>query len=107
MIGHYYCFLSDNLDNGVVCKIMLELKIVNEADLILCAKLHSEYQKNAFLLDQLLVTNNFSNIFEFCRLLHNTDNQQELGHMLVNGESQDCIITLNKNTLCVKKVRGQ
>ena len=94
VIGYYYCFLSDNLDNGVVCKIMLELKVVNEENLIHCAKLHSEYQKNAFLLDQLLVTNKFSDIFEFCHLLHNTDNQQELGHMLVNGESQDCIITV-------------
>lgn len=87
VIGHYYCFLSNNLDNSVVCKIMLELKVVNEEYLIHCAKLHSDYQKNAFLLDQLLVTNKFSNIFEFCRLLHNTDNQQELGYMLVNGES--------------------
>ena len=72
---------------------MLELKVVNEEDLIHCAKLHSEYQKNAFLLDQLLVTKNSSNIFEFCHLLHNTDNQQELGYMLVNGESKVCIIT--------------
>ena len=89
VIGHYYCLLLDNLDNSVVSKIMLKLKLVNEEDLINCAKLHSEYQKNAFLLDQLLVTNNnSSNIFEFCRLLYNESDQQEIGYMLVNGESQ-------------------
>ena len=85
VIGHYYCYLLNGLDNSVVCQIILELRILDE-NLIHCAKLYSDYQKNAFLLDQLLVTNKSSKIFEFSRLLHNTENQQELGYMLVNGK---------------------
>ena len=89
VIGHYYCFLLSNLDSSTICQIMLELKLLTEEELVYSAKMCSEYQKNAFLVDHLLVTGTHS-IFEFCRLLQNTENQKEVGYMLVNGRKQSC-----------------
>lgn len=64
MIDHYYHFLSGNLDNNVICQTMLKLELMSEEDLVDSAKIYSNYQKNAFLLDQLLVTD-ASNIVSF------------------------------------------
>ena len=86
MIGHYYCFLVDNLDSSVVCQIMLELKLLSEKDLIHCAKMYSDHQQNTYLLEWLLVKGTAS-IDEFCRKLKNTKNQQEVGSMLVAGKN--------------------
>ena len=85
VIDHYYCFLADNLDNSVICQTMLKLEVISEKDVINSTKMSSEYRQNAFLLDLLLVTASTS-IDEFCHLLQNTKNQQQLGDMLVNGE---------------------
>ena len=85
VIGHYYCFLVDNLDNSVICQIMLELKLLSEKDLIHCAKMYSDHQQNMYLLDRLLVTSTAS-INDFCRKLQNTNNQ-EVGCMLVTGKN--------------------
>ena len=65
---------------------MRKLELISEKDLVNSARMCSDYQKNAFLLDQLLVTGSAS-IVEFCHELQNTENQQEIGHMLVNGEN--------------------
>ena len=99
VIDHYYCFLSNNLDNSVMCQIMLELKLLNEKDLVQCAKMYSDYQKNAFLLDQLLVTDTAS-IVGFCHMLQNGKNQ-ELGHMLMNCKNLSLIScsTLSLNSV--------
>jgi len=86
VIGHYYCFLSNNLDNSVVCQIMLSLELLTEEDLVHSAIMYSDCQKNAFLLDKLLVTGT-TRIVEFCNLLQSKENQQELEHMLVKGKS--------------------
>ena len=86
VIDHYYCFLADNLDNSVICQTMLKLKVIGEKDVINSTKMSSEYRQNAFLLDLLLVTGSTS-IPQFCHLLQNTKNQQQLGDMLVNGET--------------------
>ena len=85
VIGHYYSFLLANFDSSTICHIMLEMKLITEKGLVHSAKMYSDYQKNAFLLDRLLVTNAAS-IIEFCRLLQNTENQQDLGNMLMNGK---------------------
>ena len=85
MINHYYCFLADNLDNSVICQTMLKLEVISEKDVINSTKMWSEYRQNAFLLDLLLVTGS-TNIPQFCHLLQNTKNQQQLGDMLVNGK---------------------
>ena len=92
MIGHYYCFLVDNLDNSVVCQIMLELKLLTERDLLHCAQMYSGHQQNAFLLDQLLAVGTAS-IDEFCHMLQNAKNQPELGCILVNGENYVSLIS--------------
>ena len=84
VISHYYCFLLESLDNGAICKIMLEMKLLTEDDLVHSALMYSDYQKNAFLIDHLLVTGTVS-ILKFCTLLQNTENQHEIGNMLVNG----------------------
>ena len=86
VIGHYYFVLSEKVDHSVICQVMLKLKLLNEQDLTYCGKLYSDYQKNVFLLDQLLVSDR-ANIVEFCYLLRNMKCQKELGHMLVNGKS--------------------
>ena len=88
VIDHYYCFLSDNLDNNAVCKIMLESKLLTDRDLVL-AKMHSDYQQNKFLLDQLLIAGT-ANIIGFCHMLQDVKNQQELGHMLLSGKNYVC-----------------
>jgi len=66
---------------------MLSLELLAEEDLGHFSKIYSDYQKNAFLLDKLLVTGT-TRIVEFCNLLQSKENQQELGHMLVKGESK-------------------
>ena len=86
VIVHYYFALSDNLDHSVICQVMLKLKLLKEQDLVYCGKLYSDYQRNVFLLDQLLVSDSAS-IVEFCHLLKYIECQKELGHMLVNGKS--------------------
>jgi len=70
---------------------MLELKLITEEDLKHSARMYSSYQKNAFLLDHLLATDK-AGIVEFCRLLQNTANQQEVGHMLVDGTNKTILI---------------
>ena len=87
VIGHYYCFLVDNLNNSVVCQIMLELKLLTEKDLMHCAKMYSDHQQNTYLLDRLLVTG-MASIDEFCHKLQHRKNQQEFGDILVAGKNQ-------------------
>ena len=100
VISHYYCFLSNNLDNNEVCNIMLNLKLVTEGDLVRCGKMHSVYQQNRFLLDQLLVTDT-ADIVGFSRMLQNVKNQQELGHMLLSGKNHDTFVSVIKFNVSV------
>ena len=86
VISHYYCFLADNLNNSVVCQVMLELKLLTERDLMHCAKMYSDHQQNAYLLDRLLVTGTAS-IDDFCRKLRSTKSEQEVGSILVAGKN--------------------
>ena len=85
MISRYYCFLLENIDGSVISQLMLETKLLTEDDLVHCAKMCSDYQKNAFLMDHLLAMGTAS-IVEFCHLLRNTENLQEIGTMLVTGK---------------------
>ena len=85
MISHYYCFLLENLDGSIISQLMFEIKLLTEDDLVHCAKMFSDHQKNAFLMDHLLAMGTAS-IMEFCHLLQNTENLQEIGTMLVNGK---------------------
>ena len=85
VIDHYYCFLSNNLDNSILCQNMLKLELINEEDLMVAAKMYSDYKKNAFLLDQLMVADS-AGIIKFCYLL--LTNHQDVGHMLVNGKNR-------------------
>ena len=85
MISHYYCFLLENLDGSIISQLMLEIKLLTEDDLVHCAKMFSDHQKNAFLMDHLLAMGTAS-IMEFCHLLQNTENLQDIGTMLVNGK---------------------
>ena len=85
VIDHYYNLLASNLDNSVICQTMLKLEVITEECLINSAKMYSDYQKNAYLLEQLLIKDT-SKIAEFCRLLQSAENEQEIGKMLVNGE---------------------
>ena len=93
VISHFYCFLSNNLDNSEVCNIMLKLKLVTEGDLVHCGKMHSVYQQNRFLLDQLLVTDT-TDIVGFSRMLQNVKNQQEFGHMLLSGKNHVTFVSV-------------
>ena len=77
---------------------MLEMELLTEKDLVYSAKMYSDYQKNAFLLDRLLVTNT-ANIAEFCHLLQNTESQQDIGDMLINGKSIKSCFVLHKYIL--------
>ena len=86
VINHYYCFLLENLDSSTICQIMLKMKLLTEKDLLHAAKMYSDYQKNAFLVDRLLVTST-SGIVEFCHLLQTTQSQQEIGFKLVHGRT--------------------
>ena len=70
---------------------MLDMKLLTEKDLVHSAKMSSDYQRNALLLDHLLVTSTAS-IVEFCRLLQNAENQQDIGDMLVNGKRKWCLV---------------
>ena len=85
MIGHYYWFLLETLDGNVISRLMLDIKLLTEDDLVHCAKMCSDHQKNAFLMDHLLAMGTTS-IVEFCHLLLNTEDLQEIGTMLVNGK---------------------
>ena len=85
MISHYYCFLLENLDGSIISQLMLEIKLLTEDDLVHCAKLCSDHQRNAFLMDHLLAMGTAS-IVVFCHLLQNTESLQEIGTMLVNGK---------------------
>ena len=85
VISHYYCLLLENLDGSVISHLMLDIRLLTEDDLVHCAKLCSDHQKNAFLMDHLLAMGTAS-IVEFCHLLQNTENLQEIGTMLVNGK---------------------
>ena len=87
VIDHYYCFMLDNLDNSVLWQIMIDLELLTKEDLVHFATMYSDYQKTAFLLDKLMLTGTVR-IVEFCSSLQNKDNQQELGRMLMNGESK-------------------
>ena len=87
VIGHYYCFLLENLDSSVICQLMLEMKLLTEDDLVHCAKMFSDHQKNVFLMDHLLTAGTIS-IVGFCHLLQNTESQQEIGTMLANGNKR-------------------
>ena len=96
VINHYHYFLADNLDSNVISQTMLKLEVITKGDLIDSGQMYSNYQQNAFLLDQLLIAGT-SNIVEFCHML-SSENGQEIGKMLVMGK-----IMLNKNTWGVKK----
>ena len=85
VIDHYYYLLADNLDNSVICQAMLKLEVISEECLMNSAKMYSDYQKNAYLLDHLLIQD-ASKIVEFCHSLHSAENEREIGKMLVNGE---------------------
>ena len=87
VIDHYYYFLTENLDNDTICQTLLKLELITERDLVDSGKMYSEYQRNSFLLDQLL-TSDASNISKFCRVLQSTEKKQEIGKMLVNGKRQ-------------------
>ena len=78
----------DNLDNNTICETMLKLELITEGDVMDSAKMYSEYQKNSFLLDQLL-TSDASSIVEFCCMLQSTQNKQEIGKMLLNGKEHE------------------
>ena len=88
VIDHYYCFLADNLDSSTVCQTMLKLEVITEGDVVDSAKMCSDYQHNAFLLDKLLMTDK-SNIIRYCRMLQSTENEKEIGKMLMNGENTE------------------
>ena len=49
MIGHYYWFLLETLDGNVISRLMLDIKLLTEDDLVHCAKMCTDHQKNAFL----------------------------------------------------------
>ena len=85
VIDHYYHFLMENLDNNIICQTMLKLELITELDVMDSATMYSEYQKNSFLLDQLLVSD-ASNITEFCHMLQNTESKQDIGKILVDGK---------------------
>ena len=70
---------------------MLDMKLLTEKDLVHSAKMGSDYQRNALLLDHLLITSTAS-IIEFCHLLQNAENQQGIGDMLINGRKQQCLV---------------
>ena len=63
---------------------MLKLEVINR-EFVYSVKMYSDYQINAFLLDQLLITDR-SKIIEFCYVLQSTDYEQEIGIMLVNSK---------------------
>ena len=63
---------------------MLESELLTDKDLA-HIPIHSDYQQFRFLLDQLLIAKKAS-IVGFCHILEDLKNQQELGHMLVNGK---------------------
>ena len=85
VIDYYYYFLMENLDSNTICHTMLKLELITEIDVIDSARMYSEYQKNSFLLDQLLISDALS-IIEFCRMLQSTENKQDIGKMLVHGK---------------------
>ena len=94
VIDHYYCFLSSNLDNSIICQNMLKLELISEEDLMISAKLCSDYKRNAFLLDQLLVADSPS-IIKFCYSLKNgVTNDTDVGYMLVNGKNRSNYIAI-------------
>ena len=78
----------DNLDNNTICQVMLKLELITERDVMDSAKMYSEYQKNSFLLDQLL-TSYTSNIVEFCHVLQSMEDKQEIGKMLLDGKGHE------------------
>ena len=84
MLIHYYCFLADSLNNKIFCRLMSLMKMLKEADAINFTMVPSEYQRNALLLDDLLVSD-ANSISRFCHSLQDTKTQQEIGQMLVNG----------------------
>ena len=67
---------------------MVDSKLLTDKDLA-HAKMHSDYQQNKFLLDQLLIAGTAS-IVGFCHMLQDVKNQQELGHALVSGKNYVC-----------------
>ena len=81
----------DNLDNDTICETMLKLELITERDVMDSAKMYSEYQKNSFLLDQLL-TSDASCIVEFCYVLQSAQNKQEIGKMLMNGKEHEVFL---------------
>ena len=84
VIDHYYCFLADNLDSSIIRQTMHKVKVISEKDIVISTTMCSEYQKNAFLLNHLLIADTAS-IIAFCHSLEEKDKQ--LGHMLVTGKS--------------------
>ena len=83
VIGHYYCFLADNLSNDTFCQIISSLQLLKEDDTVNLSMLPSEYQRNTSLLDHLLVSDT-TDICRFCHTLRDAENQK-IGYMLVNG----------------------
>ena len=84
VLHHYYCFLADSLNNKIFYQVMSSLKMLKEASKINLPMVASEYQRNILLLDDLLASD-ATNISKFCRNLQDTESQQEIGQMLVNG----------------------
>ena len=104
VIDHYYCFLSNNLDNSIISQNMLKLELISEEDVMISAKMYCDYKKNAFLLDQLLVADSAS-IIKFCYLLKNgAPNNQNIGHVLVNGKNKCGIVIMQ---WCVSQCYNQ
>ena len=80
--------MTEHLDNDTICQTMLKLELITEREVIDSARMYSEYQKNSYLLDQLMISD-ASNIVEFCCMLKNTESKQEIGKMLVNGKGHE------------------
>ena len=81
---HYYCFLADSLNNEMFYQLMFSMNILKEADKTNFTMVVSEYQNNSYLLDDLIVSD-ANSISKFCHSLQDTETQQEIGQMLVNG----------------------
>ena len=104
VIDHYYCFLADSLSNDSFCQIMSSLNLLREDDKTTLSLLPSEYQGNTSLLDHLLVSDATS-ICRFCHILRDTENQQEIGYILVNGTYVYIIMCVHMYThVCLQRV---
>ena len=72
---------------------MLKLELITEIDVLDSARMYSEYQRNSFLLDQLL-TSYTPNIVKFCYMLQHMENYQEIGKMLAFGKGHELLVQI-------------